>query len=84
MSENPYEPPKMESQIIGVLSGRREDLRIVAKHQKGILVCILIYLIAVVVQFALPADVRPILALGVLLVGLCCRGSVKNQAVRGC
>ena len=42
-----------------------------AKYQKGILVCILVYLIAVVCQFALPADfLRTIIGLGTLVVGL--------------
>jgi hypothetical protein len=38
----------------------------VAKYQKGVLVCILIYFLAVVGQFALPLEVRPLLGLGVL------------------
>ncbi len=42
----------------------------VAQYQKGILVCILIYLIAMVFQFALPPELRPIIGVGVLLVGL--------------
>jgi hypothetical protein len=42
----------------------------VAKYQKGVLVCILIYFLAVVGQFALPLEVRPLLGLGVLAVGL--------------
>ena len=70
MSENPYQSPTTEAQAIGVLSGRRDDLRSVAKYQKGILVCILIYLIAVFGQFALPAEIRPLVGLGVLFVGL--------------
>jgi hypothetical protein len=53
-----------------VLSGKREDLKSVALYQKGIVICILIYLIAVVVQFAIPAQLRPILGGGVLILGL--------------
>ena len=70
MSENPYQPPSAESAAVGVKSGLREDLKSVAKYQKGILVCILIYLIAVFTQFLLPPELRPIVAFGVLAVGL--------------
>ncbi len=69
MTGNPYQPPP-ESSAVGVLSGSREDLRSVARFQKGILVCILIYLIAVIGQFALPPEIRPLVGLGVLVVGL--------------
>jgi len=70
MSENPYQSPSAEPQVVGVNSGSREDLRSVAKYQKGILVCILIYLVAVIGQFAVPEEVRAIIGLGVLGVGL--------------
>jgi hypothetical protein len=70
MSENPYEPPKTQSRIVGIKSGRRDDLRKVAGYQKGILVCILIYLVCVALQFALPANARLFVALGVLVVGV--------------
>lgn len=71
MTENPYQAPQSNlTAAVGVLSGSREDLRSVAKSQKGILVCILIYLVAVGCQFALPPEVRPLVGLGVLLVGL--------------
>lgn len=70
MDENPYQSPETPAEAVGVLSGRREDLRSVAMYQKGILICILIYLIAVFFQFALPAELRMVLSIGVLLVGL--------------
>ena len=41
MSQNPYEAPRSLPQAVGVKSGRREDLLEVAKHQKGIIYCIL-------------------------------------------
>ncbi len=44
----------------------RADLRSIAIYQKGILVCILIYLIAVAAQFAVPRELRLILVIGVL------------------
>ena len=70
MSDNPFEPPRDASQAVGVLSGRREDLRTIARFQKGILVCILIYLIAVIGQFALPPELRIFMAIGVMIVAL--------------
>jgi len=70
MDENPYQSPAEAIAVQGIRSGTREDLRSVAKFQKGILVCILIYLIAVVIQFALPPELRLFLSIGVLLVGI--------------
>jgi len=70
MSENPYQAPSTEAQVVGVKSGRREDLMTIAKYQKGILVCILIYLIAVICQFAIPVQLPLIVGFGVLFVGL--------------
>lgn len=71
MSDNPYQSPMADLDVVvGVRSGTREDLRSVAKYQKGILVCILIQLIAVAGQFALPPDIRPIVALVTIPIGL--------------
>ncbi len=70
MTENPYQAPQATSPAVGVLSGKRDDLRSVAKSQKGILVCILMYLVAVFAQFAIPPEVRMLFLVGVLLVVL--------------
>jgi hypothetical protein len=70
MSYNPFEAPATNSRVVGVVSGSREDLLKVAKYQKGILVCILVYILAVAGQFALPPQIRPLVGLGVLVVGL--------------
>ena len=70
MDYNPFEAPQPERQAVGVLSGSRDDLRRVAVYQKGILVCILIYFVAVFGQFALPEQVRLFLAIGSLCVAL--------------
>jgi hypothetical protein len=70
MSNNPYQVPDTPPVVVGVNSGSLADLRSVAQFQKGILVCILIYLVAVVAQFAIPQDLRPLVGLGVLVVGL--------------
>ena len=70
MNYNPFEAPQREPQAVGVLSGSREDLRRVAVYQKGILVCILIYFVAVFSQFALPEQARLFLFAGVVCVAL--------------
>ena len=41
----------------------RATLRSIATYQRGVLLCIAAYLIAVVVQFILPADLRPVIGL---------------------
>ena len=48
----------------------RADLRSVATYQKGILVCILAYLLLVALQFALPTEVRLFLALAAVAVSI--------------
>ena len=70
MSDNPYQPPRVDAPVVGVLSGKREDLKSVAQYQKGILVCILIYLTAVLVRFLLPTEVLPLLGIGILALGV--------------
>lgn len=46
------------------------DLRTIATHQKGILVCILIYIIAVVGQVVLPPELKLFVMIGVGIVGV--------------
>jgi hypothetical protein len=71
MDENPYQSPMADLRpAVGVLSGKREDVRAVAVCQKGILVCILIQILAVVCQFALPAALHILVMVGSLGVGL--------------
>lgn len=70
MDDNPYRAPMSQGAAVGVLSGRQEDVRSVALYQKGILVCILLYLCAFAVQFLLPPELRLVLGLGILLDGL--------------
>jgi hypothetical protein len=43
VDENPYQSPLADLEAVGVLSGKQADLRAVAVYQKGILVCILVY-----------------------------------------
>lgn len=71
MSVNPYQtPPPVETPppALGILSGRREDLRAVAQYQRGIVGCVGVYLILVILQFALPVEQRWVL--GLLLLPL--------------
>ena len=70
MSENPYQSPATPAPAVGVLSGQRRDLRSVAFYQKGILVCILLYICVLGGQFLVPAELRFVLGIGVLLIGL--------------
>ena len=48
----------------------RQDLYNIAVYQKAILVCILVYVLAVIAQFALPQEARLFLALGVVGLGV--------------
>ena len=70
MNENPFQAPQTMSPAVGVLGGTHEDLRAVAGAQRGILMCILIYLVAVIAQFAFPPDLRPLIGLCILPVGV--------------
>ncbi len=70
MTENPYQSPATDARVVGINSGNIEDLRRVAMYQKGILTCILIQLLAFVLQFALPVELRIFVSLGLLVVGV--------------
>lgn len=63
MSGNPYQSP-LGGPMGGEKSGNRAHLRNIAKYQKGILTCILIYLISVIANFAVPAELRIFMILG--------------------
>lgn len=69
MSINPYQTPppvEMPPPAVGILSGTRQDLRAVAQYQRGIVGCVGVYLIIVVLQFALPVENRWVLGLFLL------------------
>ena len=70
MPENPYQSPATNDRAIGVNSGSREDLRSVAKYQRGIMLSILGYIILVGAQFAVPDSLKIVLGLALLAVGL--------------
>jgi hypothetical protein len=67
---NPYEAPKaLVGRAVGVRSGLRTDLRDIAVYQKGIIVCILIYLLTLGVSVAVSSGrlgIPPTVALVVL------------------
>ncbi len=72
MDENPYRSPEapVMAEAVGVLSGSREDLRLVAKYQRGLLICILIYLVSGVVSRLVPPEIMLIVASGVLVAAI--------------
>jgi hypothetical protein len=48
----------------------RDALRNVATYQKGILVCILFYIVLVVIQFLLPPDLRLFLGIAAVVLSI--------------
>jgi hypothetical protein len=85
--DNPYAPPLFADHVVGVKSGRSEDLKAVAVAQKSIIVCMALYLVLIIVQLIMtqtPAF-RPYgayLALVVLVIGLVGMVSVFLLAIR--
>jgi hypothetical protein len=80
--ENPYAPPQTSVRIVGIKSGRREDLKSVAMAQKGIIVCILLYVAALAGQFFVPADYRPFVGVAVLVLGIVSMAFVVMLAMK--
>ena len=74
MGENPYQSPSADAdlEIVGVRGGRREDLRSIAVYQKGLIACILIQLLTLPAQLAIPDDslTMLLLSLGALVNGV--------------
>jgi hypothetical protein len=66
--ENPYAPPKASERVIGVNSGRREDLKIVAVIQKLIIVCIPLNVAAIAAQLLVPPEWTMLLVDGLLIL----------------
>jgi hypothetical protein len=46
--ENPYRAPEADIRIVGIRSGRREDLKRVAQAQKVIVLCILLAFVCII------------------------------------
>ena len=70
MSQNTYELPLTYSIANGSLRTAKDDLRSVARLQKGMMVCILFYLLAMSSQAVLVPEMLPIVGLVVLTVAL--------------
>lgn len=70
MNENPYQPPQASAATVVVRSRSREDLLSVARYQKGILTCIVMYLVALFIPLAFPEEIQALIGIGVLLVGI--------------
>src|SRR5271157_2138796 len=72
MSDNPYQAPMSEATsipaVVGVNSGKREDLRKIAMYQKGIMICILVNITMLICAFALPEGTHWV-AIGGLIIG---------------
>lgn len=68
MSENPYEAPRSVDRVVGVKSGKREDLRSVALYQKVIIICVLCYIVIFVAQTGLRVSPQPGVPAGMILV----------------
>jgi len=71
MSENPYQSPRaVEEAAVGVLSGSRDDLRKVAKYQKGVILSLLATILSAVAVGGLRGAVAdaPNLVLGILIL----------------
>jgi hypothetical protein len=70
MSENPYQAPAAKEPAVGVLSGDYQDVISIARYQKGLISCILVYLLLIGAQFFVPIEARLIWAVFVILVGI--------------
>jgi hypothetical protein len=71
MDENPYQSPLADLRpAVGVLSGEHRDVRAVAVYQKGILLCILVYLLAIIGGFVIPKPLTFFVGLAALGAGL--------------
>jgi hypothetical protein len=73
MSDNPYQSPQYSGEYpraAGVLSGSRDDLRKVAKYQKGLIFSILFYLILVMARFFAPAEAQLAVVLALVAISI--------------
>ena len=55
-----------EQAPVGLRNGTRADLRKLAEYQRGIILCILINVVVVILQFSLPSNQRFFVAMGSL------------------
>lgn len=64
----PPPPPLAAPTPLNYAPPARNDLREIAKRQRAIMICILIYIIAVIGQFILPPELRIIVSIAILAV----------------
>ena len=82
MNENPNQSTSVPSKIVGINSGIPDDLRSVARYQKGILGCNLLYLIPVICSFTFPDQLGPILGVCGVVTGLLGTGFVFLLSIK--
>lgn len=75
-SSQPQPPPVPTSRLT------REDLRGIATQQRVILICFLVYVVALILRFAVPQQLVPILGLAVLATGVVAAVFVFMLAIR--
>jgi len=78
MDENPYQSPLAEASPVSMNlpSDRREELRSIAVWQKGVLVCILVQLVAILAQYGFAAGSWPRFIVGVCQLGSGLEGAI--------
>ena len=76
MSDEPEQSPETESQVMQAIGARRthtrDALKSIAKVQQAVILCILVYLAGMVCLLSLPAEIRPLLSLGMVGVWIVC------------
>jgi hypothetical protein len=73
MNQNPFQSPQAVG-TAAAFAGDRDKLRRIASDQRGIMICILVYIAAIIGQFLLPRPegtmIATIVALGAVLAGV--------------
>lgn len=68
--------------ILSYAQPQRNDLRKIAVRQRAIMFCILGYIVLIILQFALPAELRPLLGIVALAVVIAAAVFVFMLAIR--
>lgn len=63
--QNPYAAPVESSEVVGVNSGTIDDLRAVARYQRGVIFCLLMYLSLMIIASVVVRFPRPPFSEGV-------------------
>ncbi len=80
--DNPYAPPKAVDRVVGVKSGRVEDLKTVAVAQKTIIVCIVLNILAAVGRVFVPQEWLLLLVAGLVILFLTQTAAVMLLAMK--